>query len=100
LPGGVHYAVGFTGNGVAPSHLGGRVLSALALDAEDEVTRLPLVNRKPKRFPPTPITAIGTPIVQWAILRKDRAEDRGKRAGWFTRFVAGLPRRLGYALGA
>jgi glycine/D-amino acid oxidase-like deaminating enzyme len=100
LPGGVHYAVGFTGNGVAPSHLGGRILSALALDAEDDVTRLPMVNRKPKKFPPTPITAIGTPIVQWAILRKDRAEDRGKRAGWLTRFVAGLPRRLGYSLGA
>jgi glycine/D-amino acid oxidase-like deaminating enzyme len=100
LPGGLHYAVGYTGNGVAPSHLGGRVLSALALDAEDEVTGLPMVNRRPKKFPPTPITAIGTHVVQWAILRKDRLEDRGKRAGWFTRLVAGLPRRLGYALGA
>jgi glycine/D-amino acid oxidase-like deaminating enzyme len=100
MPGGVHYAVGYTGNGVAPSHLGGRILSALALDADDEVRVLPMVNRQPKRFPPTPITAIGTPLVQWAILRKDRLEDGGRRPGWFTRFVAGLPRRLGYALGA
>ena len=29
--GGVHYALGYSGNGVAPSHLAGRVLAALAL---------------------------------------------------------------------
>jgi glycine/D-amino acid oxidase-like deaminating enzyme len=100
LKGGVHYAVGYTGNGVAPSHLGGRILSALALDADDEVTRLPMVNRRPKKFPPTPITVIGTHVVQWAILRKDRLEDHGRRPGWITRFIARLPRKLGYALGS
>jgi glycine/D-amino acid oxidase-like deaminating enzyme len=99
-PGNVHYAVGFTGNGVAPTHLAGRVLAALALDAEDDVTRLPMVNREPKRFPPPPITALGTSLVQAAILRKDRLEDVGKRPGWLTRLLARLPRRLGYSVGA
>jgi len=99
-PGTVHYAVGFTGNGVGPAHLAGRVLSALALGADDPVTRLPMVNREPKRFPPRAVTAVGTSVVQAAILRKDRLEDAGKRPGPITRFLAGLPRRLGYSLGA
>lgn len=99
LPGGVHYGVGFTGNGVAPAHLGGRILSALAVDADDAVLGLPMVGRDPVRFPPGLLTSVGTFAVQRAILRKDRLEDRGRRPGPVTRFVAGLPRRLGYALG-
>jgi hypothetical protein len=70
----------------------------LALDQEDETTALPFVNRKPKRFPPL-VTGLGAAVVQRAILRKDRLEDTGRRAGWLTRFLATLPRRLGYALG-
>src|SRR4051812_45439173 len=40
----VHYAFGYTGNGVGPSHLAGRILSGLALDARDDDTRLALVD--------------------------------------------------------
>ena len=36
----VHYAFGYTGNGVAPSRIAGRILASLALDRRDEVTRL------------------------------------------------------------
>jgi glycine/D-amino acid oxidase-like deaminating enzyme len=101
LPGGaVHYGVGYSGHGVAQAHLGGRVLSALALDAEEEITRLPMVDREPKRFPPRPMTVVGTRLVQAAVLRKDRLEDVGRRPGPVTRFLATLPRRLGYSLGA
>ena len=100
LPGGaVHYGVGFTGHGVSQAHLGGRILSALVLDQEDELTRLPFVNRRPKRFPPALLSGIGAAVVQRAILRKDRLEDTGRRPGWPTRFLATLPRRLGFALG-
>jgi glycine/D-amino acid oxidase-like deaminating enzyme len=97
--GSVHYGVGFTGHGVSQAHLGGRILSALALDQEDEVTALPFVNRRPKRFPPALLTGLGAAVVQRAILRKDRLEDVGRRPGWITRLVATLPRRLGYTLG-
>jgi glycine/D-amino acid oxidase-like deaminating enzyme len=95
----IHYGVGYTGHGVGQSQLGGRALSALVLDLDDPVRTLPIVAREPKRFPPRWLSAPGTHLVQAAILRKDRVEDRGRRAGWLTRFVAGLPRRLGYALG-
>ncbi|HEV8683098.1 MAG TPA: FAD-binding oxidoreductase [Actinomycetota bacterium] len=95
----IHYALGYTGNGVGPSHLAGRVLSALVTDTEDPVTDLPMVNRRPLRFPPTALTSVGSFVVQSAIARKERAEDEGGRVGSVTQFVASFPRRLGYALG-
>jgi glycine/D-amino acid oxidase-like deaminating enzyme len=100
LPGGrAHFGVGYTGGGVGPCHLGGRILSGLALDADDEVTRLPLVGLEPKRLPPEPLRSPGVAIVQRAILAKDEAEDRGRRPNPVVDLVARLPRRLGYHLG-
>ena len=99
-PGGTtHYGFGYTGNGVGPSHLGGRILARLALGVEDDVTGLPLVEPAPKRFPPEPLKSIGARVVNGAILRKDAAEDAGGTADPLTAFVATLPRRLGYRLG-
>jgi glycine/D-amino acid oxidase-like deaminating enzyme len=100
LPAGtVHYGLGYTGGGVGPCHLGGKILSALALDIEDEHTALPLVDLEMQRFPAEPLRSLGAAITQQAIVRKDEAEDRGRRADPFTSFVAKLPRRLGYEIG-
>ena len=95
----VHYGLGYTGNGVGPSHLGGKILASLTLHAGDGFSRLGVVTRKPKRFPPEPIRSPGMLIANAAIRRKDDREDAGRRVGPFTRFVAGLPRRLGFSLG-
>jgi glycine/D-amino acid oxidase-like deaminating enzyme len=95
----VHFGLGFTGHGVGQSYLAGRILSALALDADDPWRALPMVGREPKRFPPPFVSIPGTHVVQRAILRKDRLEDVGRRPGLLTRWLAGLPRRLGFALG-
>jgi glycine/D-amino acid oxidase-like deaminating enzyme len=97
--GNVHYGLGYTGNGVGPSYLGGKILAALALHADDGFTRLAVVTRRPKRFPPEVIRSPGMYVVNAAIRRKDDVEDSGRRAGPLTRFVATLPRRLGYNLG-
>jgi glycine/D-amino acid oxidase-like deaminating enzyme len=97
--GSTHFGFGYTGNGVGPSHLGGRILARLALGLEDEVTRLPLVDMNPKPFPREPLKSIGGRVVNRAILRKDAAEDAGETADPLTSFVARLPRRLGYRLG-
>jgi glycine/D-amino acid oxidase-like deaminating enzyme len=95
----LHVGAGYTGGGVGPSHLGGRILSALVLGIEDEDTTLPLVHREPIAFPPEPLLGIGAAIAQAAIVRKDEAEDRGRRADALTTFVARLPRRMGYEIG-
>jgi glycine/D-amino acid oxidase-like deaminating enzyme len=97
--GNVHYGLGFTGNGVGPSHLAGKILAALALHAEDGFTRLAVATRKPKRFPPEPIRSPGAFLVNAAIRRKDDREDAGRRVGALTRAIARIPRRLGYNLG-
>ena len=100
LPGGnVHYALGYTGNGVGPSHLFGRILAARALGIENELTRLPFVDMQPKRFPPEPLRSIGVAIANEATVRRDDALDAGRRPGRLIDFVARLPRRLGYHLG-
>jgi glycine/D-amino acid oxidase-like deaminating enzyme len=100
LPGGaVHYGLGYTGGGVGPCHLGGKVLSGLALGTEDEDTTLPLVGLQPKRFPPEPLLSVGAAIVQRAIVRRDDLRDAGRRPDRVTDLLAGLPRRLGYELG-
>jgi glycine/D-amino acid oxidase-like deaminating enzyme len=95
----VHYALGYTGNGVGPSHLAGRTLASLALDRRDEHTRLALVEPPVVRVPPEPIRYLGGTIVRAAVVRKERLEEEGRRPGAMTRFVAGLPERLGIQLG-
>lgn len=98
-PGNVHHGLGYTGNGVAPSHLGGKILAALATHDDDELTRLPIVGRTPKRFPPEPIRSPGMLVANTAIRHKDDTEATGGSAGPLTSLTATTPRRLGYNLG-
>jgi glycine/D-amino acid oxidase-like deaminating enzyme len=100
LPGGhVHYALGYTGNGVAPSHLFGKILAARVRGVENELTRLPFVDMEPKRFPPEPLRSLGAALANEAMVRRDDAHDAGRRPNPLVDFVARLPRRLGYQLG-
>ncbi|TMK85624.1 MAG: FAD-dependent oxidoreductase, partial [Actinobacteria bacterium] len=77
LPSGtVHYGLGYTGGGVGPCHLGGKILSGMVTRADDEYTRLPLVGLEPKPFPPEPLLSIGALLTHEAIVRRDDAQDR------------------------
>jgi glycine/D-amino acid oxidase-like deaminating enzyme len=97
--GNVHYGLGYTGNGVGPSHLGGKILASLALHADDAYARLAVVRREPKRFPPEPIRSPGMLIANDFIRRKDDLEADGREPDRVTSYVASLPRRLGFNLG-
>jgi hypothetical protein len=101
LPGApVHYAFGFTGNGVGPSHLAGRALASLALDRRDDATRLPIVDAAPGAFvPPEPLAFAGGRVVRAAMLRRDRLQEEGRRVDSVTRSVCAAPRALGMHLG-
>jgi glycine/D-amino acid oxidase-like deaminating enzyme len=94
----VHHGFGFTGNGVGPSYLGGEILARLALDRRDELTRLAIVDPDRKLMPPEPLRWAGGSLIRSALVRADRAEDAGRAARPATRFIAGLPRRLGLRL--
>jgi glycine/D-amino acid oxidase-like deaminating enzyme len=96
--GALHAGWGFTGHGVGPSHLGGRILSGLALGVRDEVTTLPLVGPPVKHFPPEPARWIGGSLIREAFIRKDAADERGERVGPLTSAVTKLPKLLGMNL--
>ena len=98
LPGArVHFAFGYTGNGVGPSHLAGRSLASLATG---ETVGLPLVGAPSQGLiPPEPLRWIGGTAVLAALKRQESAEERGIRADPLTRAVAGIPARLGMTLG-
>lgn len=96
--GDLHAGWGFTGHGVGPAHLGGRILSGLALGVRDEVTTLPLVGPPVKLFPPEPARWIGGSLIRDALVRKDAADERGERVDPVTRGLAKLPQVLGMNL--
>jgi len=101
LPGApIHFAFGYTGNGVGPSHLAGRTLASLALDRRDALTRLPIVDSGAGAWvPPEPLAWLGGTAVRSALLRVERANERGERADPLTRAVCAAPHALGMHLG-
>jgi glycine/D-amino acid oxidase-like deaminating enzyme len=100
LPGApVHFAFGYTGNGVGPSHLAGRTLASLALDRRDEWTRLPIVDSGPGALvPPEPLAWLGGSLVRSALVRRERVEEQGRRADPLTRAICTAPRAFGIHL--
>jgi glycine/D-amino acid oxidase-like deaminating enzyme len=95
----VHYALGYSGHGVGPSWLAGRVLASLVSGADDEWTRLPLVERKVARVPREPVRRLGGGLIRAAILSLEEAEEHGRRGSPVAKAVAGIPRLLGMKLG-
>jgi putative aminophosphonate oxidoreductase len=81
---------GYSGNGVGPSVLGGRILSSLALGLDDEWTRCGLVCSPPRGLPGEPWRYLGGRVVRGAVARKERAEDAGRRPARVDRALAGL----------
>jgi glycine/D-amino acid oxidase-like deaminating enzyme len=95
----VHYAFGFTGNGVGPTNLAGRTLASLAQGRSDELTRLPIVQADAGAWvPPEPLAWLGGSLVRSALVRRERAEEAGERPGALTRLLCAAPRALGMHL--
>lgn len=85
------YGHGYTGNGVGPSHLGGKFLASLALGVKDEWAESPMVEQRPARFlPAEPARYLGGQLVRAAVRRKDTAEDAGREPGRLNSALAGL----------
>lgn len=77
--GNIFYGIGWSGNGVGPSRIGGKILSSLALGLEDEWSQCGLVGRKVRQFPPEPFRYIGGNVVRSAVARKEKAEAAGEK---------------------
>ncbi len=100
-PGGrIHWGHGYSGTGVGPSWLGGRILAALAQGRlDDPAARLPMVGHRPRRFPPEPLRFLGARVIREAIVAKEQRDDEGGYVPPPLRWLVGLPRRMGYDLG-
>jgi len=94
----IHYAAGFSGNGVGPSWLAGQVLAARVLGADDEWSRLPL-ERRTRGLPPEPLKRVGGSLVRAAALRAEQADEEGRSPALWARAGAALPRLFGIRLG-
>jgi glycine/D-amino acid oxidase-like deaminating enzyme len=97
--GNVHFALGYTGNGVAPSHLAGKVIADLVTGRDTDDVRLPMVNPRPRLFPPQPFRSLGAAVVRRAMIAKETAEEQGRRPNLLVSQIARMPRRMGYLLG-
>jgi glycine/D-amino acid oxidase-like deaminating enzyme len=95
----IHFGAGYSGHGVGPSWLGGRILASLVLGADDEWTRLPLAARDVPRLPGEPLRRLGGGLVRWAIMSCEAAEEEGRRGPLAARAAAALPRLVGMELG-
>ena len=95
----IHFAHGYSGNGVGPSRLAGRVLAAILDGGADPIARLAIVGGRARRFPPEPFRYVGARLIREALVRKDEAEDVGRRPAWIWRSIARVPRLLGYRFG-
>ncbi|MEO5940783.1 MAG: FAD-dependent oxidoreductase [Candidatus Limnocylindrales bacterium] len=103
-PGGrVHHGLGYSGNGVGPAILGGRILAALATGraGDDEAASLPIAGAgaTPRAFPPEPFRGAGARVFRAAMVRREEAEEAGREPTRAIRQITRVPRRLGYHLG-
>lgn len=73
------YGVGWSGNGVGPSVMGGKILASLALERDDEWSNHPLAGRSAKGFPPEPVRFMGAHLVRAAVASKEKAEIQEKK---------------------
>ncbi|WP_142846744.1 FAD-dependent oxidoreductase [Telmatospirillum sp. J64-1] len=100
LPGGnVHYACGYSGHGVTPTHMAAQCLVSLVLGLHNEWRDLPLMGRRQPRLPPEPFRFVGATSIRRAILACEDAEERGDSPSWLARAVATVPVKLGLKIG-
>ena len=83
----VVYAAGFSGNGIGPCHLAGRILGAMALEKQDEWSECGLVRPAERDFPPEPFRMIGSKMIRSALAAKDRADDEGREPSGYAKLA-------------
>ncbi len=76
---GIGWAGGYVGVGVSTSNLAGRTLADLALNRETELTGLPWVDKRVRRWEPEPLRWLGVRGMYRLYEAADRLESRGGR---------------------
>jgi hypothetical protein len=81
---GVGWAGGYVGTGVTATNLAGRTLADLVLRRDTELTRLPWVGHRAKRWEVEPLRWLAVNAIYTAYHAADRAEASGRsnRTAW------------------
>ncbi|MGC3995118.1 MAG: FAD-binding oxidoreductase [Propionicimonas sp.] len=75
---GLGWAGGYVGTGVATTNLAGRTLADLILDRDTELTGLPWVGRRVRRWEPEPLRWLAVQAIYAAYRTADRQEQDGR----------------------
>lgn len=94
-------AFGYTGNGVGPSQMVGRILASCALGRQDQYSSLAIVEPAGAltKVPPEPFRWLGGTVIRDAIGRKEDAELQGRKPGLLSSVIAGIPGLIGFHIG-
>jgi glycine/D-amino acid oxidase-like deaminating enzyme len=84
----IFYGCGFSGNGVGPTHLGGKIMASMILGLKDQWSSSGLVRPPAQHFPGEPIRTLGAKLVLGAVARKDRLENQGRSIDPLTKRLA------------
>ena len=84
---GAIHAGGYTGDGVALSHLIARIVCTRVCGNEDPAASLPLNGHRPRRWEPEPFRWLGINAGLLAAWRADRAEANGRSARLWSRIL-------------
>jgi len=88
---GLAWSGGYVGDGVGTSNLGGRTLADLILERDSDLTTLPWVNHRSKKWEPEPLRWFGTNLGLRVMTSADAVEARtgrpSRRAALFARKI-------------
>ncbi len=84
---GIAWAGGYVGDGVSTTNLAGRTVTDLVLGRTSELTGLPWVNHRSRRWEPEPLRWLGVTAALAAMTTADGAEARSGRPARRAAFV-------------
>ena len=91
------YGFGYSGNGVVQTRIGGKILSSLVLEQDNDWANCGLAKGPLGYFPPEPFRWLGAMVVRDAVRRKEAAEDREERPRRMDKWLSKLAAAAGKA---
>lgn len=91
------YGFGYSGNGVAQTRIGAKILSSLVMDQDNQWSQCGLAQGPLGQFPPEPIRWLGAMMVRNAVRRKEEAEDNEQRPFVWDKWLSKLAGAAGKA---
>ena len=90
----IRYGVGYSGTGVAPTLIGGRILASSLLERDDEWSNSRLNRGAAILYPREPVRYFGGLFVRTATSIKEENDERGvESSGWISAFAGLAPAR-------